>query len=441
MRDDSEGVPPMRIGVLSQWYDPEPGGAAIPGALARELARRGHDVVSLTGFPNYPTGRVYDGYHMRPRTSREEEGVRVTRVALYPNHGSSSVGRIVNYGSFAASSATLGLSSLRGLDALWVYNSPGTIALPMWAARYMLGVPHVLHVMDLWPDSILETAFGSGSAGRGIAQKALVHWCAGMYRSASSIAYITPGVGQALRNRGVPSNKLFYVPVWADAVATRPAEPTERSRWGVRDCDVLVLYAGTMGDAQGLDVLIEGLARLSPGTRIHCLLAGSGTAEARLKAQARAAGLTNVTFLGQLPRAEMPGLMSAADLHVVMLKDRPIARITTPSKIQTTLASAKPFLASVAGDTATVAIESGAGLLAEPGQPDSVANALTRAAAMGRENLAAHGRNGHAYYERHYSLESGVSSIEKMLWAAAASRGRGHVPVVARDRHARGDRG
>ena len=144
----------MRIGILSQWYEPESGGASIPGVLARGLSRRGHDVRVLTGFPNYPTGRIYPGYRQRARHQEVSGGVTVTRVPLLPNHDSSTAKRAANYGSFAVSASSLGLSEMRKLDALWVYNSPATISLPMWLLRYGAGVPVVLHNMDMWPDSV-----------------------------------------------------------------------------------------------------------------------------------------------------------------------------------------------------------------------------------------------------------------------------------------------
>jgi colanic acid biosynthesis glycosyl transferase WcaI len=144
----------MKFGILTQWFDPEPGGGAIPGALARALASRGHEVTVLTGFPNYPSGEIYPGYSIRSKQDGWQDGVRLRRVALYPSHDTSSAHRMLNYGTFAVSATTLGLPIFRGLDAIWVYNSPASIAAPMWAAKYLLGVPHVLHVMDLWPDSI-----------------------------------------------------------------------------------------------------------------------------------------------------------------------------------------------------------------------------------------------------------------------------------------------
>ena len=416
----------MRFGVLSQWYDPEPGPAAIPGGLARELARRGHEVTVLTGFPNYPTGRIYPGFRMKPTsTFRESSNLIVRRVALYPSHDDSSAHRILNYCSFGLSAATLGLGALRGLDAVWVYNSPATVALPMWASRYLLGVPQVLHVMDLWPDSILLSGFGLGSAG-GVVKRSLDAWCSAMYRSASAVAFVTPGLGVELERRGVPKEKLTFAPVWADAVVAAASPAVPRSVWGVGEGELLVLYAGALGSAQGLDAFVEALALIEGEISVHCLIAGSGTEEHSLQERVRQRGLKRIHFLGQVPRDELPAIMAAADIHLVSLRPSLLSEITMPSKMHTTLAAGKPFIAAVEGDARKAATESGAAILATPGDPRSIADALLRASSIGRLELAQMGSAGKAYYQSVFSLDVGVDRIEELLIEASRkSKSRG----------------
>jgi len=409
----------VKFGILTQWFDPEPGGGAIPGALARELVLRGHEVTVVTGFPNYPTGLIYPGYSMQARIDTWEDGVHVRRVALYPSHDSSQSRRMLNYGSFALSSTTLGLAALRGLDAIWVYNSPASIAIPMWASKYLLGVPHVLHVMDLWPDSILLSGFGGNSLSKGIIHRALDTWCSTMYKTAASVAYVSPGLSKELVNRGVPESKLHYVPVWADETATQVVDPIPRSHWNVTDDDLLMLYAGTIGASQGLDTVIEALALLDRGSKVTCLFAGTGTAVTHLKSLAQERGLNNVIFLGQVPREQMPGIMAAADLHIVSLRDSPLALITMPSKIQSTLACGKPFIAILNGDAKDSAVESGSAFPALPGNPASVAQAIRTALLMDRQELAAMGRRGMCHYKDNFAAELGVDKIESLLVSAA----------------------
>ena len=190
----------MEIGVFSQWYEPEP--APIPSVLARELGKRGHSVKVLTGFPNYPQGRIYDGYRMAWRHDSMVSGVPVRRVALVPSHGPSTVGRLANYGSFATTAALWGTGFLKGVDGLWVSNSPPTVGLPTWIikARYRPRV--VLHIMDVWPESLVASGFGSILKWRWL-DRALDQWLSATYRTADSIACSSRTQIELLARRGV----------------------------------------------------------------------------------------------------------------------------------------------------------------------------------------------------------------------------------------------
>src|SRR4051812_25957493 len=118
----------MNILLLTQWFDPEPTFKGL--AFARALAERGHRVQVLTGFPNYPGGRLYDGYRVKFLQCERSEGIDVVRVPLYPSHSGSVVARIANYLSFAFAATIAGLVAVRKPDVIYAYHPPGTIALP-----------------------------------------------------------------------------------------------------------------------------------------------------------------------------------------------------------------------------------------------------------------------------------------------------------------------
>lgn len=411
----------MRIGILSQWFDPEPGPASLPGVLARGLLSRGHDVQVLTGFPNYPTGVVAPGYRIRRRWDENLEGVAVRRVALYPNHGASAIRRFANYASFGVSALASGLGALRGLDALWVYCSPITVAWPMWAARYGLRVPVVAHILDLWPDTVLASGFLEGD-GHLVAKKVLNTWCNGMYRSAHSVAYISPGVGKILRQRGVPADKLTYVPMWADETIFRSSPDNLRDDLGLAADAVVLLYAGALGEAQGLDALIEACA-LVTDPRFVCLIAGSGTADGALREQAQKIGAHNVRFLGRLPSSAMTALMATGDINFIGLRPHPLSAVTMPSKTQAAMASGRAVLAAADGDVAQVITDSGAGWAVPSGDVRAIAAAIGGACQVGRSGLHKMGAASRAYYERTFSVDQGVRSVEALLYRAAETKG------------------
>ncbi|MGW0232039.1 glycosyltransferase family 4 protein [Actinopolymorpha singaporensis] len=403
----------MRIGVLSQWFDPEPGPASLPGVLARGLAARGHDVQVVTGFPNYPDGRVAAGYRIRRRFDETLENVHVRRVALYPSHDSSAIRRTLTYGSFAASALLSGVERLRGMDAVWVGNSPVTVAAPMWWIRYRYRIPILLHVLDLWPDTVAASGFMSNGKVRAV-EGTLNSWCGRMYRSASSVAYISPGVGRLLQDRGVPADKLTYVPLWAEEHLTRRPVESMRAELGLDERHLVLVYAGTLGGAQGLESLVDACAKVGD-PNFCCLVAGSGVSEADLRRRARDVGATNVRFLGRVPKERMPALMATGDIHYVSLRPSAMAAYTMPSKVQATLAAGKAMLVAADGDVASVARESGAGIAVGSADTALVLEGIRQAAILGRRNLRLLGERGRDYYYRTFSAATGVGRVESAL--------------------------
>lgn len=425
----------MRFGILSQWFDPEPGPAALPGVLARELQRRGHSIQVLTGFPNYPTGKITAGYRQRRKTDEIVDGVSIRRVALYPNHSGSAPGRLANYGSFAGSAVVSGVSALKGVDALWVYNSPITVSLPTWAARLTMRIPSVVHVMDLWPDTLLASGFSRGGRSYAVAEALLDPWCRLIYRTASAVAYISPGVGLALRQRGVPPAKLHYLPLWADEQVFTPSGDDRRREWGISQDAIVLVYAGALGAAQGLSALVDACATVRD-LNVVCLIAGSGSEQEELRQQAARVGASNIRFLGRLPTQQMTSLLATSDLTFIGLRPHSLSAITMPSKTQSALAAGRAILVGATGDVARVAVDSGAGWAVEPGDATAIAAAIRRACQVGRPRLAEMGRRGRAYYEATFSVDRGVDRIESLLVAAADSRrGRANTPpFTQRDR-------
>ena len=297
-------------------------------------------------------------------------------------------GRLLNFTSFAASVSVSGISALRDVDAIWVYNSPATVSAAAGLSKWLHGRPHVLHVMDLWPDSILAAGFAGSGRAFGLLRHGLDLWCSQTYEWASPVAYITPGVGNLLRERGVPAPKLHYVPVWADEAVFYPTQDDRlRKELNLED-DLVLLYAGALGPIQGIGTLIEACARVRDLKGFHCLIVGSGAEETALQRRAAELKLENVTFLGSVPKARMTGVMATGDVHFVSLRNDPLSAITMPSKMQATLASGKPLIVAVEGDAAAVGEASGAGIPITPGDVHALESAIRAAHSMGRAELS-----------------------------------------------------
>ena len=417
----------MRIGLISHFYTPEP--LAIPAGIAAGLCDRGHDVRVLTGFPNYPSGRLYDGYRIRARRHEVIDGIGVTRVAVYPSHDRSAVRRAANYLSFAAGAATLGLATLRSADLAYVYFSPATAAVPAVVLRALRGTPYVLHVQDMWPEAVLESGMLGSGAARTLGDRLLTPACAGLYRRAAAVIAIAPTMREQLLARGVRPDRAYTVPNWTDETLFRPApcDPAAAAELGTAG-RFTVMYAGNLGAYQALETAIAAAARLRDLPEFQLVLAGSGIAEERLRALAASLGAGNVRFLPHRPPERMAALARAADIHLVSLRDLPIFAGTIPSKTQSLLAAGLPVIAAVPGDAADLVRGAGAGIVCPPEDVAALAAAFRRAAALPAVRLAEMGRRARAYYEDHLSMRTALGEID-MIVRTATGHPRVRQPV------------
>ncbi|MGA4682972.1 glycosyltransferase family 4 protein [Micromonospora sp. AB353] len=421
-RPDAADQP--RVTFLTQWFDPEP--TTMPGWVARSLRRQGLELDVLTGVPNYPTGKVHEGYRAWRRSTEMQGDLRVLRTPLYPSHNHSAVGRSANFASFALSSSLLGSAALRHTDVTLVYSTPATVAAAGMLARLRWGTPYVLMVMDIWPDSVFATGFLSGGVTRRLAEPPL-NWLTNQtYRWAHHVTATSPGMRDALVERGVPADRVSVVYNWTDEKMMRPAAPDPRVRAGLGLTDEFVLmYAGNHGAAQGLDVAVRAMAELRDLPDVHLVFLGGGIEKPVLRSLAANLNLQTVHFLDGVEPEQVPAVMAAADLQLVSLTDQPLFHVTLPSKVQSILACAQPVLTCAPGDAARVVHAAGAGFSSPPGDPVQLAQTIRTAAALPRERLRAMGRAGRDHYLAHLGEEANAFALADLLRDAARSRRRG----------------
>jgi glycosyltransferase involved in cell wall biosynthesis len=414
----------MKILILSQWFEPEPTFKGL--AFAKELVRRGHQVEVLTGFPNYPGGRLYPGYRVRLWQRECIDGIAVLRVPLYPSHGRSALGRIANYVSFAFSAA-LGSAFVARPDLVYVYHPPATIGLAALAAKMFYRIPIVYDIQDLWPDSVAT----SGMMGNRRILQMLHRWCQLIYRKSERIVVLSPGFKSILVERGVAEEKIEVIYNWSDERALGASErpPVVLGAPG----EFTVLFAGTMGVAQALDTVLDA-ARLCMDAvpRARFVLIGGGIDRERLERRAAEMELTNLCFLPRQPGSEIGRYLSAADVLLVHLRNEPLYRITIPSKTQAYLASGKPILMAVEGDAAALVQRSGAGLTCAPNSPDSLAGAVAKMASFSTERLNQMGAAGRDFYLRELSMAVGVDNFERIFAAAYMDARAARAATAAR---------
>lgn len=406
----------MRILAITQYFPPE--NVPIPTSIITGLADQGHQVCVLTGFPNYPAGTVFPGWRQRWCHRERQGSIDVRRVPLYANHSNSALKRMVNYLSFALSSATARRLS-RGADVIYVYATQMTPALGPWLWRITGGKPYVLHIQDLWPDSITGSSMVSGRTERVIAGL-LNLWLRSVYRHAAGVIGIAPTMASTLVSRGVPRQRAHLVYNWADGIA--PADPARGA--SVNASATEVLYAGNVGDMQDLGTAVRA-AHEARDAGVVLTIMGDGVARGPLRSLAEELGAQNIRFEDPVRRDRMPEVYARADFALVSLKDIPVFRGTIPSKFQAALAAGIPVITTVQGDVRGIVEESGIGLAADAEDVRSLEAAFRTAAALGPPARAKLSQKAQAFYETNFSRESGIAKIEVLLSAAANGTRRG----------------
>jgi glycosyltransferase involved in cell wall biosynthesis len=408
----------MRILILSHFYSPEP--IPKPHELAVGLLERGHQVTTITAFPNYPKGQFYAGTAIRLWVREDLDGVQVIRLPLFPDHSRSVVRRCLNYGSFALSAATLGPVLCGAADVMYVEHPPLTVGLPAWVLSMLRRVPFLLRVNDLWPESVEATGMVTN-------QRALA-WMGALerfvYRRAAAITVVSPGVRHNLLQKGVPAEKVHVIPHWADEAVYYPEVRDEAfaSQHGLAG-RFNILFAGHIGLAQALDVVLQAARYVTDLPVIQFVVIGDGVDAARLRREADVQGLKNVLFIGHQAAETMPKFYALAGALLVHLHRHPLFHITVPSKTAAYMACGRPILMAVEGDAADLITEAGAGVVCPSDDPLGLAAAVRRLWGMSASEREAMGAAGRQWFLQQFSRAVLLDRYEELLRALSGARG------------------
>ncbi|MGZ8802033.1 MAG: glycosyltransferase family 4 protein, partial [Mycobacterium sp.] len=354
--------PGTRWLILSQYYAPEIGAAQVRlRAMVRELAQRGMAVEVLTAMPNYPTGRVAAPYEKKWLAHEEIDGVPVTRTAVFARPGKSARVRLANYLSFTATALVEAIRHRRP-DVLFVESQPLSLGADALLLKACRGIPYIYNVPDMQIDVARQLGFMRNETFLKVAA-ALENRC---LRGAWKIATVTDGFVAEFARRGVPREKITFLPNGADVEALRPEEPCAAylDRWNLHGRTVL-LYLGTQAHFHGLDVLLDAATLLRDRDDLRFLIVGDGPEQPRLEALARSRQLSNVIF-DQQPPEERARLHSIAFASVATLRSMPVTENMRLAKIFTSLSCGVPVIHAGRGEGARLLQREGCGVVVEP---------------------------------------------------------------------------
>lgn len=393
----------MKILVFSQYFYPE---NFRINTLCRELVDRGHEVTVVTGYPQYPYGKIYDGYGFDTPYEKEWNGVKICRVKVHPR-GSNLLGMLRNTVDYVVQANRWVKNCREKFDAVYVFEvSPVTVGLPAVTYKKKCGVPMFFNLQDLWPENVEEVL--------GI-RFAPLTWLINrivdrIYGASNKILCTSNGFADNLRSRGVPEEKIVFWPQFCMAPDLNGAQKPE-----IYPEDTFnIVFAGNLGDAQGLDLMVDA-ARELKGSGIRWYLVGDGRARARLEQKVWDCGVTEeVTFVGRVSEKEADRYVHFADCAYLSFKDNKIFNMTLPAKLQTYLACGTPILAAAGGESARLVGENGIGFVCRP-RLEELVNTAKQAAAMSRGEHESMSASARTYYEQHFTMDTLVTELERML--------------------------
>ena len=366
-----------RVMLLTHYYPPEVGAAQT--RLSETVAQLRHLGVAVTvvaPIPHYPHGVVPPAYRWwRPRRERID-GTSIARLPVIARGGDRFADRIASQLSFALTSHA-SIEVARRHDVVLVESPPLFTAGAGRVIATLAGRPYVLHVADPWPDFPIAMGYLESPTARRLAF-ALERFA---YAGAEAITTVTPPLVELIASKPGTTGKVVHLPNAVDVARFEsvPARADARRRMGWDPDRFTVVYAGTLGAAQGMRTLIAAAGRITEPVAFH--LIGDGVEEADLRAQADAAGATSVTFHRPLPRSEIPVALAAADAALVMLRDGPLYEASLPTKLVEAMAAARAVIVAARGTAAELVRGQRAGYVATPEDPEDLARAIREAAA------------------------------------------------------------
>lgn len=410
----------MKLLILTQYFPPEVGAPQNRlFELAVRLKNSGVNVTVLTAMPNYPQMKIYDGYVGKDYVYEEIEGISVHRSSIYLPKSKSIIQRLLNYFSFVYSSAKIGNSKIGDVDVIMCESPPLFLGYSALYLKRKKKAKLIFNVSDLWP----ESAEKLGVVTNKWMLKLAYNLEAKLYSKSVLVSGQTQGICKSINER-FPEVKTYWLPNGVDVSYYNPSTVTGnwRRENGFQDNDVLFLYAGIIGLAQGLEIILSAAEKVMLRQAQHpefkhikFILLGSGPEKEKLQAIQTEKQLTNVYFFDAVSKTQMPYIVQASDVSIIPLRKLELFLGAIPSKIFENLAMEKAVILAVDGEARELFVNQGkCALYSEPENiEDLVKNVLLLANDSSlRKQL---GQKGRLYAEQSFNRNTIAQNFHQEL--------------------------
>lgn len=392
----------MKILIISQYFYPE---TFRVNTLCTELVKRGHDVTVLTGYPQYPQGKIYDGYGFGIPYETEWNGAKIERIKMRPR-GKTPLGLVLNCYSFVREGNKWVKKCKDKYDAIYVFEvSPVTVGLPAVKYKEKFGTPIFFNVQDLWPENV-EIVLGiQNRVIIGVINKIVDK----IYSASDRILCSSNSFVENIANRGVSKDKLVFWPQFC--LQPDLSNLTKPSCYS--DDHFNIVFTGNIGEAQGLDLLVDAAEKLKD-TNVRWFLVGDGRAREKLEKRVADCNLGNyITFIGKVSEEEANRYIHFADCAYLSFKKNKLFDMTLPAKLQSYMACGTPILAAAGGESAHVVRKAQCGFVCEQ-DADSLADIIRREVLVSQD-IAEMKTRAKTYFEEHFSKDMVVGQFENMI--------------------------
>ncbi|NWF87932.1 MAG: glycosyltransferase family 4 protein [Ignavibacteriaceae bacterium] len=402
----------MRILFLTQYFPPETGAPQNRlFALAKRLKAFGANVSILTAMPNYPKMEIMINYTNKFYVSENLESLDVHRAYIFVKNSKSLVLRMFTYFSFVLSSLIVGLCKINKQDYIFCESPPLFLGISALILYKVKKANFIFNVSDLWPESAEKLGLVRNKFFLYLTKKLEET----LYKNAYIISGQTQGIVKNIQSR-FPEKNVYWLKNGMESFENNIVENISwREKKGFSPDDFIVLYAGIIGFAQGLDVILKAAKTLVTQSKIKFILLGDGPEKQRLLELNSSLNLQNVYFFDSEPKSQMPFILNSIDAAVVPLKKIDLFKGAIPSKIFEILSAKKPLLLGVEGEAEELFINQGkAGLKFEPDNGDDLANkilVLFNDQALGK-NMGMH---GYIFVKKNFNNDSIAENFWELI--------------------------
>ena len=391
--------------IVTQYFYPE---TFRINDMALEWVKRGYKVTVLTGIPNYPKGKFYDGYSWKKRRQEKWKGIDIIRVPLLPR-GKTSIGLIANYFSFVMFGKRWARRTKLDADLVFSYEvSPMTQVLVGCKYAKKRKIPHYLYVQDLWPENVQEVT--------GIKSKAIISPINKMvdkiYVQADKIFVTSNSFAKDIANRKkkVSQDKIIYWPQYAEDFY-RPLK--KQKILAIPDDDsIKIAFTGNIGTAQGLSILPE-TASLLKKQNVTFVIVGDGRYKEKLIKKINELEVQNkFIFIPKVNPEEVPKILSACDAGFISFNKSDLWAKTIPAKLQSYMACGKAIIASANGETERIINDSKCGICAKIGNATDLSSSIEQ---INKQMLIAYGVNAKKYFDNNFNKKVLMDKMDQYI--------------------------